>query len=39
MSTFSFSFSGDSRQQRIYTDNIDKPVNGEFEKYIRATKK
>ena len=27
------------RRQRIYADNIDEPVNGEIEKYIRATKK
>lgn len=27
------------RQQRIYADSIDKPVNGEIEKYIRITKK
>ena len=25
------------RRQRIYADNIDKPVNGEIEKYIRVT--
>lgn len=24
------------RQQRIYADSIDKPVNGEIEKYIRV---
>lgn len=25
------------RRQRIYADNIDKPINGEIEKYIRVT--
>lgn len=25
------------RRQRIYADSIDKPVNGEIEKYIRVT--
>lgn len=25
------------RRQRIYTDSIDEPVNGEIEKYIRVT--
>lgn len=25
------------RRQRIYADNIDEPVNGEIEKYIRVT--
>lgn len=25
------------RQQRIYADSIDEPVNGEIEKYIRVT--
>ena len=27
------------RQQRIYADSIDKPVNGEIEKYIRVADK
>ena len=27
------------RQQRIYADSIDEPVNGEIEKYIRVTEK
>lgn len=27
------------RRQRIYTDSIDEPVNGEVEKYIRVTEK
>lgn len=27
------------RRQRIYSDSIDKPVNGEIEKYIRVTEK
>ena len=27
------------KRQRIYADNIDEPVNGEIEKYIRVTKK
>ena len=27
------------RRQRIYTDSIDEPVNGEVEKYIRVTGK
>lgn len=25
------------RRQRIYADNIDKPINGEIEKYIKVT--
>ena len=25
------------RRQRIYADNIDEPVNGEIEKYVRVT--
>ena len=25
------------RRQRVYTDSIDEPVNGEIEKYIRVT--
>ncbi len=27
------------KRQRIYADNIDEPVNGEIEKYIRVTNK
>ena len=27
------------KRQRIYADNIDEPVNGEIEKYIRVVKK
>ena len=27
------------RRQRIYTDSIDEPTNGEIEKYIRVTDK
>ena len=39
-----FKLSNDSlikqiRRQRIYSDSIDKPVNGEIEKYIRVTEK
>ena len=33
------SFIRQLRQQRIYADSIDEPVNGEIEKYIRVTDK
>ena len=39
-----FKLSNDSlvrqiKRQRIYADSIDKPVNGEIEKYVRVTEK